>query len=75
MAGDGTAFAYYGPIFSATYVAEAVEKDPEQFAEDVAFMMFPASQYNEAPFVIAAPPGNGHQRRNKVSGHLQGPAG
>lgn len=57
MAGDGTAFAYYGPIFSATYVAEAVEKDPEQFAEDVAFMMFPASQYNEAPFVIAAPQG------------------
>ena len=55
MAGDGTAFAYYGPIFSATYVATAVEKDPEQFAEDVAFMMFPASQYNDEPFVIAAP--------------------
>ncbi len=59
MAGDGTAFAYYGPIYSATYVAGAVEKEPEQFAEDVAFMMFPASEYNKDPFVIAAPQGMG----------------
>lgn len=57
MAGDGTAFAYYGPIFSATYVAAAVEKDPEQFAEDVAFMMYPVSQYSDHPFVVAAPQG------------------
>lgn len=59
MAGDGTCFAYYGPIYSSTYVANAVNKDPEAFAEDVAFMMFPASEYNEKPFVIAAPQGMG----------------
>lgn len=57
MAGDGTCFAYYGPIYSSTYVAEAVDKDPQQFSEDVAFMMFPVSEYNEKPFVIAAPQG------------------
>ncbi len=57
MAGDGTCFAYYGPIYSSTYVAAAVEKDPETFAQDVAFMMFPVSQYNDKPFVVAAPQG------------------
>ncbi|MDO4836915.1 MAG: extracellular solute-binding protein [Clostridia bacterium] len=57
MAGDGSCFAYYGPIYSSTYVAAAVEKDPETFAKDVAFMMFPASQYNDKPFVVAAPQG------------------
>ena len=59
MAGDGTSFAYYGPIYSSTYVATAVEKDPQTFADDVAFMMFPVSQYNDKPFVIAAPQGMG----------------
>ena len=59
MVGDGTAFAYYGPIYSATYVAGAVEKTPEQFAEDVGFAVFPASQYNSQPFCIAAPQGMG----------------
>ena len=59
MAGDGTAFSYYGPIYSSTYVATAVNKDPQQFADDVAFMMFPASEYCEKPFVIAAPQGMG----------------
>lgn len=59
MVGDGTCFAYYGPIYSSTYVAGAVNKDPQQFAEDVAFMMFPVSEYNEKPFVIAAPQGMG----------------
>lgn len=57
MAGDGTCFAYYGPIYSSTYVAAAVNKDPETFANDVAFMMFPVSEYNDKPFVIAAPQG------------------
>ena len=57
MAGDGTCLACYGPIYSATYVAGAVNKDPEAFANDVAFMMFPVSEYNDKPFVIAAPPG------------------
>lgn len=59
MAGDGTCFAYYGPVYSSTYVANAVNKDPQTFAEDVSFMMFPVSQYNEKPFVIAAPQGMG----------------
>lgn len=59
MAGDGTCFAYYGPIYSSTYVASAVEKDPQTFADDVAFMMFPVSQYNDKPFVIAGPQGMG----------------
>ena len=59
MAGDGTCFSYYGPIYSSTYVANAVSKTPEQFADDVAFMMFPASEYSEKPFVIAAPQGMG----------------
>ena len=49
----------YGPIYSATYVAGAVEKTPEQFAEDVGFAVFPASQYNSQPFCIAAPQGMG----------------
>ncbi len=57
MVGDGSCFAYYGPIYSSTYVAAAVEKDAETFAQDVAFMMFPVSQYNDTPFVIAAPQG------------------
>ncbi|MGI6696831.1 MAG: ABC transporter substrate-binding protein [Christensenellales bacterium] len=59
MVGDGTCFAYYGPIYSSTYVANAVNKDPQQFANDVAFMMFPVSEYNNKPFVIAAPQGMG----------------
>jgi len=59
MVGDGTCFAYYGPIYSSTYVAGAVNKDPQQFSEDVAFMMFPVSEFNEKPFVIAAPQGMG----------------
>lgn len=57
MVGDGTCFAYYGPIYSSTYVAAAVEKDAETFAQDVAFMMFPVSEYNDTPFVVAAPQG------------------
>jgi inositol-phosphate transport system substrate-binding protein len=59
MVGDGTCFSYYGPIYSSTYVASAVNKDAETFAQDVAFMMFPVSQYNDTPFVIAAPQGMG----------------
>ena len=59
MVGDGTAFAYYGPLYSATYVAGAVDKTPEQFAEDVGFAVFPVSEYNDTPFCIAAPQGMG----------------
>lgn len=57
MVGDGSCFAYYGPIYSSTYVAGAANKTPAELAEDVAFMMFPVSEYNEKPFVIAAPQG------------------
>lgn len=28
MVGDGTAFAYYGPLYSATYVAGCSGQDP-----------------------------------------------
>ncbi|MFR5795328.1 MAG: hypothetical protein ACLUI3_07065 [Christensenellales bacterium] len=41
-------------------------KDPQTFADDVAFMMFPVSQYNDKPFVIAGP-GAGHLLFYQVS--------
>jgi inositol-phosphate transport system substrate-binding protein len=55
--GNGDTFAYFGPIFSATYVAGSVNKSPEQLAEDVSFVLFPASKYNNTPFAVAAPDG------------------
>lgn len=59
MVGNGEAFAYYGPLYSSTYVANAVNKTPAQLVEDVSFALFPASQYNETPFCVAAPQGMG----------------
>ncbi len=55
--GSGETFSYFGPVFSATYVAGSVNKTPEQLAQDVSFILFPSSQYNDTPFVIAAPDG------------------
>lgn len=55
MVGDGSAFAYYGPVYSATYVAQAVNETAEQFAEHTAFAVFPKSDYNDKPFTVAAP--------------------
>ena len=55
MVGTGEAFAYYGPMFSATYVAQAAGLTTEQFAQDETFVLFPKSQYSEGPFAVAAP--------------------
>ena len=57
MVGDGSAFAYYGPMYSCVYVAGAVDKSPAELVEDVAFMVFPKSDYNETPFVTSSPQG------------------
>lgn len=55
MVGTGEAFAYYGPMYSATYVAQAAGLTTEEFAKDETFVLFPKSQHSEAPFAIAAP--------------------
>lgn len=55
MVGTGEAFAYYGPMFSATYVAQAAGLSTEEFAEHETFVLFPKSEYTDAPFAIAAP--------------------
>lgn len=55
MVGTGTAFAYFGPMFSATYVANAAGLDTEEFAQQEAFVLFPKSADNDSPFCIAAP--------------------
>lgn len=55
MVGTGEAFAYYGPMFSATYVAQAAGLTTEEFANDETFVLFPKSQYTEKPFAVAAP--------------------
>lgn len=55
MVGNGEAFAYYGPMFSATYVAEAAGLSTEEFAENETFVLFPKSEYTEKPFAVVAP--------------------
>lgn len=55
MVGNGESFAYYGPLYSSTYVANAVGKTPEQFVEDVSFALFPKSEYNDKAFCVTAP--------------------
>lgn len=57
MVGDGRAFSYYGPVFSSTYVAAEVGLTPEELAEQVGFVAYPVSEYNDQPFSIAAPQG------------------
>lgn len=59
MVGSGDAFAYYGPLFSSTYVASSVNKTAEQLVEDVSFALFPVSEYNDMPFATTAPQGMG----------------
>lgn len=59
MVGNGEAFAYYGPLYSSTYVANSVSKTTEQLVADVDFALFPVSAYNKAPFAITAPQGMG----------------
>ena len=55
MVGTGEAFAYYGPVYSANYVYGAAGINVNEFVEVENFVMFPKSQYTEAPFVVAAP--------------------
>lgn len=55
MVGTGEAFAYFGPMFSATYVAQAAGLETDAFAEQEEFVLFPRSEYSEAPFCTAAP--------------------
>ena len=55
MVGTGEAFAYFGPMFSATYVAQAAGLETDEFAEQEQFVLFPQSQYSDAPFCTAAP--------------------
>ncbi len=55
MVGTGEAFAYFGPMFSATYVAQAAGLETDEFAEQEQFVLFPKSQYSDAPFCVAAP--------------------
>jgi inositol-phosphate transport system substrate-binding protein len=65
MVGSGDSFAYYGPLYSSTYVANSVNKTPEQFVEDVSFILFPAGGYNPRPFTVAAPQGMGINAKTK----------
>lgn len=55
MVGTGEAFAYYGPMFSATYVADAAGLSTEEFAGNETFVLFPKSAYTDKPFAVAAP--------------------
>ena len=55
MVGTGEAFAYFGPMFSATYVANAAGLDTDTFAKQERFVLFPKSADSEAPFCTAAP--------------------
>ena len=55
MVGTGEAFAYFGPMFSATYVANAAGLDNDAFAAQESFVLFPKSENSDAAFCTAAP--------------------
>ena len=55
MVGTGEAFAYYGPVYSANYVYSAANLSVEEFSDVEEFVLFPKSQYTDAPFAVAAP--------------------
>ena len=57
MMGDATCFAYFGPVFASTYMADIVGISAEQWGENADFILFPVSQYNDKPFAVAAPQG------------------
>lgn len=65
MVGSGESFAYYGPIYSCSYVASSVGLSNEQFAAQEEFVMFPVSKYNDKPFVVAAPQYSGISSQTK----------
>ena len=53
--GTGETFAYYGPVYSAGYVAGAAKLTNAELAAQEAFILFPKSQYTDGPFTVAAP--------------------
>lgn len=55
MVGTGKAFAYFGPMFSATYVAQAAGLDTDAFAAQEQFVLFPKSADTDKAFCTAAP--------------------
>lgn len=56
IVGTGEAFAYYGPMYSASYVASAADLDVETFANNEEFVLFPiAAGVDKKPFATAAP--------------------
>ena len=57
MMGDGSAFAYYGPVFASTYMADMAGKTAEEWGAGTDFILFPVSQYNDKPFAVAGPQG------------------
>lgn len=57
MVGTGEAFAYYGPMYSATYVANAAGLETDDFAKQEAFVLFPTREGAGQPFAVAAPQG------------------
>jgi Maltose-binding periplasmic proteins/domains len=65
MVGSGESFAYYGPIYSCGYVSSSVGLSNEEFAKQEEFVMFPKSQYTDAPFVTAAPQYEGISSKTK----------
>lgn len=65
MVAGGDAFAYYGPLYSSTYVAMAGGMTVEELVESVSFVLYPVSQYNDKPFTIVAPQGMGISSRTK----------
>ncbi len=59
MVGDGSAFSYYGPMYASVYVAGSVDQTPAELVDSIGFALFPVSEYNDTPFVTAAPQGMG----------------
>ena len=55
MVATGEAFAYYGPVYSATYVFGSIGSTVDEFVKSEDFAMFPVSQWSAKPFVTAAP--------------------
>lgn len=55
MVGEGKVFAYYGPVFSSTYVAAEAGMTPEELSESIGFALFSKSEKNPDPFTVAAP--------------------
>ncbi len=65
MVATGEAFAYYGPLYSSTYVANAGGMTPAELVESVSFALFPKSEQNDKPFASVAPQGMGISSRTK----------